>query len=151
MVGRTMKSRLPLTLVSIYKALCILTWKFCSPAWSPHYKKDGELLEKVQHRSTRMFSYLRKLSYSDCLKALGLWTVEERRNRSNIIQVFKMLKGFSKTPLETLFEWDTNRRTSGHSYKLKKRFSRSNTRHYYFSERVISRWNSLAGEQGHIY
>ena len=93
MVGRTINSKLPLILVSIYKSIVHHHLAFFSPAWSPRYKKDGELLEKIQHRFTRLFSHLRKLSYSDRLKALVLWTLEERRNRIDIIEVFKMVKG----------------------------------------------------------
>ena len=57
-----------------------------------------------------------------------------------------MVKGISHTPLEALFEKDSESRTRGHAHKLKKKFSKSNSRHYFFSERVISRWNSLTQE-----
>ena len=142
MVGRNIVSRLPEILINIYKSIVRPHLEFGSPAWSPHYKKDSELLEKVQHRFTRMFRNLRKVSYSDRLKSLGLWSLEERRIRSDLIEVFKMVKGISHTPLEALFEKDSESRTRGHAHKLKKKFSKSNSRHYFFSERVISRWNS---------
>ena len=112
----------------------------------PHYKKNKELLERVQHRFTRFFKHLRKLEYTDRLRSLGLWSLEERRNRADLIEVFKMAKGISATPLQELFTVDNSSRTRGHSFKLIKKFSRCNTRHYFFSERVISRWNSLPSE-----
>ena len=28
--------------------------EFCLSVWSPHYQKDKELMERVQHRFTRM-------------------------------------------------------------------------------------------------
>ena len=40
-------------------------------AWSPHYLKDKELLERVQHRFTRMFKDLRQRSYHERLKSLN--------------------------------------------------------------------------------
>ena len=93
-----------------------------------------------------MFSNLRKLSYNDRLKSLGLWSLEERRNRADLIEVFKMAKGISKTPLEELFDKDSESRTRGHSFKLKKKLTQSSKRHNFFSERVVSRWNSLTQE-----
>jgi len=50
-------------------------------AWSPHYVKDKELLERVQYRFTHMFKDLRGKECDEGLKCLNLWTLEERRNR----------------------------------------------------------------------
>jgi len=49
-------------------------------SWSPHYIKDKQMLEKVQHRFTRMAPGLKHLPYDERLKQLGLWSLEERRN-----------------------------------------------------------------------
>jgi len=59
---------------------------------------------------------------------LGLWTLEERRNKQDIVEVFKMYRGYSSVALQELFEIDTNsKRTRGHSCKLKKvRYTRWN-------------------------
>ena len=48
------------------------------PAWSPHYKKDKLLLERVQHRFTKMVPGLRQLAYKQRLKRFGLWNVDPR-------------------------------------------------------------------------
>ena len=70
-------------------------------------------------------------------------TLEERRNRQDIIEVFKMYRGYSSVALQELFEIDTNSKgTRGHSCKLKKvRCTRDIAR--FFSNRVINRWNAL--------
>ena len=47
MVGKTIKSKLPLILISIYKSIVRPHLEFCSSARS-HYKEDGELLEKTK-------------------------------------------------------------------------------------------------------
>jgi len=39
----------------------------------------------VQHRFTRLFPHLRMLPYEQLLNHLGLWTLEERRNRADLI------------------------------------------------------------------
>jgi len=40
----------------------------------------------VQHRFTRLFSELRNLCYNDRLRTLGLWSLEERRNRAYLLE-----------------------------------------------------------------
>jgi len=65
-------------------------------AWSPYYKKDEELLEKVQQRFTNMIKGMKGRSYEERLQKLKLWSLEERRNRRDLIEVFKICKGFSR-------------------------------------------------------
>jgi len=58
----------------------------CVSAWSPYYKKDKELLEKVQRRFTKMITNMKGLSYEDRLRCLNLWSLEERSNRQDLIE-----------------------------------------------------------------
>ena len=85
-----MKSRNPEILLSLYKSIVRPHLEYCTPVWSPHYRKDKELLERVQHRFTRMFSHLRHLEYEERLNILGLWSLEERRNRADLLEVYKL-------------------------------------------------------------
>ena len=55
----------------------------------PHYLKDKELIERIKHRFTRMFPELRKLPYLLRLEYLKLWTLEERKARADLIEVYK--------------------------------------------------------------
>jgi len=60
-------------------------------------------------------------TYEDRLECLRLWTLEERRNRQDLIEVFKMFRGFSNISLYKLFILDTNSKgTRGHTCKLVK-------------------------------
>jgi len=54
----TIKYRNPKSLVSLYKSL-----DYCSTVWHPHFSKDKSLLDKVQHRFTRLFPHLRKRDF----------------------------------------------------------------------------------------
>ena len=47
--------------------------------WSLSLVKDVNLIEKVQHRATRIISKLRKLSYEDRLKKAGLFSLKYGR------------------------------------------------------------------------
>jgi len=40
-----------------------------------------------------MVPSLKKLSYEERLKSLGLWSLEERRNRADLLEVFRMYNG----------------------------------------------------------
>jgi len=42
-----------------------------------------------------MLPGLKSLEYDYRLKALGIWSLEERRNRADLLEVFKMESGFS--------------------------------------------------------
>ena len=61
LVKRTIKHRHPDMMVRLYKSLVRPHLEYCSPVWSPHYRKDVILLEKVQHRFTWFFDNLKDL------------------------------------------------------------------------------------------
>ena len=134
---------LPLISLIMYKTVVRPHLEYCISSWAPHYQKDRNLLEKVQHRFTRMLPCLRSLPYEDRLQQLGLWTLEERRNRADLIEVFKMAHGYSSIPLNAMFQLDTSGRTRGHSLKLVKHRCNRDIRKYFLSYRVVSKWNIL--------
>jgi ribonuclease P/MRP protein subunit RPP40 len=77
------------------------------------------------------------------LAATGLTSLEDRRTRGDLIEVFKMIKGISKLDYRAFFRLDANSRTRGHTYKLVKERSRLDIRKNYFSQRIVSEWNKL--------
>jgi len=71
-------------------------------------------------------------------------SLEQRQNRQDIIEVYKMYRGYSSVALQELFEIDTNSEgTRGHSCKLKKVRCTKDIVRYFLSNRVINRWNAL--------
>jgi len=72
-----------------------------------------------------------------------IWSVEERRNRADLIELFKMVRGISTVPLRSFFKLADGSSTRGHRWKLVKEHSRCDARLYFFSVRVLNRWNSL--------
>ena len=66
-----------------------------------------------------MIKGMDQLSYMERLERLHLWTLEERRNRSDLIEVFKIIKGYSKCEISDFFIMDNRcKGTRGHSAKL---------------------------------
>jgi len=133
-------------LLSLYKTLVRPLVEYFAAAWSPYYQKDKILLERTRHRFTRMFPELKFLPYEERLVKLGLWTLEERRNRADLIEVFKLVKGLVNNPFDMFFEKSTNSHLRGHSWKLNKRRCHMDVRKYFFSVRVVDRWNKLPQE-----
>ena len=84
-----------------------------------------------------------KRDYQTRLRALGIWSLEERRSRADLIEVFKIMKGMSPISAGSMFELSTEINTRGHSLKLAKHRCNTELRKYFFSERVVDRWNTL--------
>jgi len=90
-----------------------------------------------------MIPDLRNKPYAERIEQLGLWTLEERRNRADVIHVYKMLNGLAMPKFESMFEISSHGKTRGHSVKLVKNRSRCELRRHFFSERVVNFWNKL--------
>ena len=101
LIKRTIENKNKKVMLRLFKSLVCPHVDYCSSAWSPHYVKDKIQVEKFQRRFTKMIPDMRNHSYEARLKKLHLWSLEEPRNRSDIIEVFEMFKCISAIPFET--------------------------------------------------
>ena len=125
-------------ILNLYKAMVRPHIEYATQVWPPIYKKDKVILKHVQRRATRL---IQNKSYQERLKFFGLPSLEYRRERADMAQVYKIMHTIDKVDKEKLFQMSECNTTRGHSMKLFKKRPRLNVRANYFSPR--DQWNSF--------
>ena len=108
--------------------------EYCSTVWSPSSVAEVKKVESIQRRTTKMVNSVSENSYPARLRVLGMQTLEFRRLRYDMIQVFRFLRGIDKIDHSKLFELANDNRTRGHSLRLKKERSKTNLRKNSFTQ-----------------
>ena len=144
-IRRTIEYKNKNNIVCLYKSLVRPHLEYCQQAWRPYYQQDIDNIEKVQRRMTRMINGMGEFSYEERLRKTGLVTLEMRRLRSDLIEVFKIMRGLEGLRRDDFFIMD-HRKSRGHSYKIFKQRPRLNIRKYYFANRIVDEWNNLPRE-----
>ena len=105
MIKRNIQFKSKQVIVKLNKALVRPRLEFCIQAWSPYLRKDIDMIERVQKRATKLVDGLKDVNYWDRLEATGLISLEKRRIRGDLIQVFKIMKGIDKVDYKKFFKY----------------------------------------------
>ena len=90
----------------MYKSLVRPHLEYCCSVWNPHFRKDIELIEEVQRRATKLVKDVEHLHYNDRLEHLELMCLHTRRNRSDLIDTYKIVNGIYNVKTELFFDYD---------------------------------------------
>ena len=125
--------------------------EYAAAVWSPHSKKDIKILESVQRRATKLVSRYRNWSYADRLAVFDLTTLQERRVRGDMIQLFKFNRGINEAswvkPMahcNSLSQAGPAGGVRGHRRRLSGQVAtKCQQRANFFTNRVVNEWNAL--------
>ena len=102
------------------------------------------MLEGVQSKATALVHGLKHLNSEERRKRLGLMKLEERRERGDLIEVFKILKG--QTRIDPTLFWEVRNARNGARLVKELAVNGRRQRKSFFSYRVIQNLNLLPSE-----
>ena len=120
-IKRNTASRSREVILRPYSVLAGPHVEYCIHFWASQYKKDRDLLERFQWTATKIIKGLELLPYEERPSNLGLFSLEKRKLRSDLINVYKYPKCGSQRDMANLFSMVCGDRTRGNSHKLEHR------------------------------
>ena len=110
-------------------------------ACPPGTSAESKVLEAVQAKATALVQGLRLKNGEDRRVALGLMTLQQRRDRGDLIEVYKILNG--QTRIDASAFWEVRPARNGARLVKELATNGRRQRHNFFSYRVVQRWNLL--------
>ena len=77
------------------------------------------------------------------MSKLGLFYLERRRLRGDLIEVYKIMKGIDRVNSWKLFPRSEMTNTKGHKFKVRGAMFNTDMWGTYFTQRVVGAWNAL--------
>ena len=142
-IKRAITSRSEDIIRKLYCALVRPHLEYCNQAVILKNKAEQESLERIQRRATKLINTENTHTYEERLHNIKLHSLKYRRDRGDLIQVYKYLNGYNKGNINHLLPVARKSITRGHQHKLIKNRCKTKVRQCSFSQRVVTPWNSL--------
>ena len=71
----------------------------------PTLYQDKDQLERIQRHFTKMIQAMQSLPYEERLSRTGLWTLEDRRVRADLTQVYKIIHDVLSVSFDTFLNF----------------------------------------------
>ena len=130
------------TVLTLYNSLVRPLLEYAVQFWSPTLRQDVKRLERVQARATKLIPEIRGKGYARRLEDLGLFTLEQRRLRGQLIETFKIIRGLTAVDPTDYFTLCANP-TRNHGWKVvPPRFSTALLENFMLVK-ICNVWNRL--------
>uniref|UniRef100_A0A803KG92 Reverse transcriptase domain-containing protein n=1 Tax=Xenopus tropicalis TaxID=8364 RepID=A0A803KG92_XENTR len=133
-------------ILPLYRSLVRPHLEYAVQFWAPVLKKDINELERVQRRATKLVKGMEDLNYEVRLSRLGLFSLEKRRLRGDMITLYKYIRGDYRQMGDVLFSHKNNQHTRGHPFRLEERSFHLKQRRWFFTVRAVRLWNALPSD-----
>ena len=150
---RSFQTPYPSFYINLFKTYVRPIIEYNSTIWNPTLISETRAIEKIQRKFTKYLCKKLNIGYSDYfnrLHILNLETLEERRIKTDLINLYKILNDLVEIDFKDLFKFSSHIRPynfRGHSKKLlPSKFSGTTIRHNFFLNRTIPTWNNLPEE-----
>ncbi|KAF7239250.1 RNA-directed DNA polymerase from mobile element jockey [Varanus komodoensis] len=145
-IARSVASRSREVLLPLYTTLVRPPLEYCVQFWSPHYRKDIARLESVQRRATRLVASLQGMPYEVRLREPGLFSLEKRRLRGDMLATYRYVRGCHMEMGRDLFSPAEEGRTRSNGAKLREPKFHLDARKHFLTVRTPKVWNGLPQE-----
>ena len=145
LIMRIITFKTAIIMIPLFKSLIRPILEYGNAVWSPYKKYQIQNIETIQRHYTKRIIGMKNLDYTSRLRALKLPSLEYRRLRGDLIEMYKMTHNLYDPLTTNSLLTLNNSITRSNQFKLSK--PRVNTKPFqkFFTNRIINTWNGLPG------